>query len=292
MSRKRFRISKLYKGPSRIILTFGPTEEGMHETALTARTRIVMKLKKRPRQDKISSASASIPRMTNGMRSNESKTYRAGSENHDATQTASTETTDGAARAGDICRSRSGADRAGHPGMAAVLRKGNLRASQSPGVQGGVSTAAAIRGRDARPCEDRRAGAQRPSLRRRSFSGSRRAGDGGRPIPEPTDVGARIRPRAHGRTDASTDGLSLNCVAGIEYVQARHPDRQPDERHRCALAGYSAAAFNQVDRSAAAIVGKGFELSETQARRIYQARAHLAQKYCEFLDLYRLEPIP
>ena len=45
-------------------------------------------------------------------------------------------------------------------------------------------------------------------------------------------------------------------------------------------------------RSAANIVGKCFDLSETQARRIFQAREHLDQKYCQFLDSYRLEPIP
>jgi hypothetical protein len=44
--------------------------------------------------------------------------------------------------------------------------------------------------------------------------------------------------------------------------------------------------------SAAAIVGKCFNLSETQAKRIFQARKHLDKKYCEFLDSYRLEPIP
>ena len=32
-------------------------------------------------------------------------------------------------------------------------------------------------------------------------------------------------------------------------------------------------------------------LSETQTRRVYQARAHLAEKYCEFMDSYRFEPI-
>jgi hypothetical protein len=45
-------------------------------------------------------------------------------------------------------------------------------------------------------------------------------------------------------------------------------------------------------RSAAGIVGKCFGLSETQTRRIFQARAQLDQKYCELLDSYRREPNP
>jgi hypothetical protein len=41
MTKKRFEISKLYEGPP-ITTPWGATEEGMHETALTARTRIAI----------------------------------------------------------------------------------------------------------------------------------------------------------------------------------------------------------------------------------------------------------
>jgi hypothetical protein len=41
------------------------------------------------------------------------------------------------------------------------------------------------------------------------------------------------------------DGLSVNRVARVSYLQARHVDHQLDQRHRSALAPYSAAVFKE-----------------------------------------------